>query len=269
MRRGLGRRDGDLNKSQGTGRRIVAEKPRRALVTGGSSGIGRAVAESLARDGCDVGVLYLGDAAEAVPVVERIESIGRKAWVRVADVSDASQAAAAVEDCATELGGLEILINNAGIFRDQVIWKMTDEQWQDVIDIDLTGVFNMSRAAAPIMRAAKYGSIVNISSINGMRGKFGQTNYAAAKAGVIGFTKALAKELARSTVTVNAVAPGMIQTPFLDAMPPEALEKAVAEILIGRIGTPEDIAEAVTFLCSDKARFITGEILRVDGGQYI
>lgn len=247
----------------------MAAQSKRALVTGGSSGIGRAVAESLARDGCDVGILYLGDPEEADPVRECIESLGQKAWVSVADVSDASQAAAAVEDCAAVLGGLDILVNNAGIFRDQVIWKMTDEQWQDVIDIDLTGVFNMSRAAAPMMRAANYGSIVNISSINGMRGKFGQTNYAAAKAGVIGFTKALAKELARSTVTVNAVAPGMIQTPILDAMPPEALAKATEEILIGRIGTPEDIAEAVCFLCSDRARFITGEVLRVDGGQYI
>ena len=247
----------------------MANEPRRALVTGGTSGIGRAVAESLARDGCDVGILYLGDPGDAGPVKERIESFGQRAWSRVADVSNASQAASAVADCAEEFGGLEILVNNAGIFRDQVIWKMTDAEWQDVIDIDLTGVFTMSRAAAPIMRAAKCGSIVNISSINGMRGKFGQTNYAAAKAGVIGFTKALAKELARSTVTVNAVAPGMIHTPILDAMPAEALEQATKEILIGRIGTPSDVADAVCFLCSDRARFITGEVLRVDGGQYI
>ncbi|MDP6889816.1 MAG: 3-oxoacyl-ACP reductase FabG [Phycisphaerales bacterium] len=247
----------------------MAHTPRRALVTGGSSGIGRAIAQSLARDGCDVGILYLGDLTDADSVRSCIESLGRKTWVKVADVSDAQQATAAVEDCAGELGGLEVLVNNAGICRDQVIWNMTDAEWQDVIDIDLTGVFNMSRAAAPIMRAAKYGSIVNISSINGMRGKFGQTNYAAAKAGVIGFTKALAKELARSTVTVNAVAPGMIHTPILDAMPPEAIKKATEEILVGRIGTPEDIAEAVRFLCSEGARFITGEVLRVDGGQYI
>ena len=242
---------------------------KRALVTGGSTGIGRAIAESLARDGCDVGVVYLGDPRDAAPVVDSIESAGRRSWVRVVNVSDADQAKSAVEDCAAELGGLDILVNNAGIVRDQVIWKMTDKQWGDVINVDLTGVFNMSRAAAPIMRAAEYGSIVNVSSINGMRGKFGQTNYSAAKAGVIGFTKALAKELARSTVTVNAVAPGMIQTSILDDLSPEALEKATTQILIGRIGTPEDIAGAVSFLCSDQARFITGEVLRVDGGQYI
>jgi 3-oxoacyl-[acyl-carrier protein] reductase len=244
-------------------------RQRRALVTGGSSGIGRAVAETLARDGCDVGILFAGDLEDAAPVVDCIESLGRRAWVRVADVADASQAAHAIKDCAAELGGLEILVNNAGIVRDQVIWKMTDAQWGDVINVDLTGVFNMSRAVAPLMRSEGYGSIVNISSINGMRGKFGQTNYAAAKAGVIGFTKALAKELARFTVTVNAVAPGMVDTPILDDMSPDAKERAISEILLGRIGTPEDVAEAVCFLCSDRARFITGEVLRVDGGQYI
>ena len=239
------------------------------MVTGGSTGIGRAVAESLARDGCDVGIVFVGDRSDADPVVAAIEDCGQRAWSRVVDVSDAGQAKSAVDDCAAELGGLDILVNNAGIVRDQVIWKMTDEQWGDVINVDLTGVFNMSRAAAPIMRAAGHGSIVNISSINGLRGKFGQTNYSAAKAGVIGFTKALAKELARSTVTVNAVAPGMIRTAILDDLSPEALEKATSEILIGRIGTPEDIAGAVSFLCSDQARFVTGEVLRVDGGQYI
>jgi 3-oxoacyl-[acyl-carrier protein] reductase len=239
------------------------------MVTGGSTGIGRAVAESLARDGCDVGIIFTGDAADAAPVVESIEACGQRAWSRVVDVSNASQAQSAVNDFAAEFGGFDILVNNAGIVRDQVIWKMTDEQWGDVINVDLTGVFNVSRAAAPIMRSAEYGSIVNISSINGLRGKFGQTNYSAAKAGVIGFTKALARELARSTVTVNAVAPGMIRTAILDSLSSEALERATSEILIGRIGTPEDVAGAVSFLCSDQARFITGEVLRVDGGQYI
>ncbi len=135
--------------------------------------------------------------------------------------------------------------------------------------VDRPGVFTPGRAAAPVMRKAGRGAIVNISSINGMRGKFGQTNYAAAKAGVIGLTKSLAKELARFHVTVNAVAPGMIDTPILRAMPPDEKKRAVSEILLGRIGTPEDVAEAVAFLCGDRARFITGDVIRVDGGQYI
>ncbi|MCP3902256.1 MAG: SDR family oxidoreductase [Planctomycetes bacterium] len=248
---------------------------RRALVTGGSSGIGRCVAETLARDGCDVGIFYLGEPEDATEVVERIESCGRRSWVRIGDVSDSRQAADAVETFVREMGSLEVLVNNAGIFRDQVIWKMTDEQWREVIEVDLTGVFNFSRAAASIFKRCNgmggigAGAIVNISSINGLRGKFGQTNYAAAKAGVIGFTKSLAKELARYGVTVNAVAPGMIDTPILEAMPADALAEARAEILLGRIGTARDVAEAVAFLCGEHASFITGEVLKVDGGQYI
>jgi 3-oxoacyl-[acyl-carrier protein] reductase len=238
-------------------------------VTGGSSGIGRCIAETLARDGCDVGILYLGDPEEGRPAVTGIESHGRRAWSRIGDVADSAQVADAVGAFVTHFGGIDILVNNAGIFRDRVIWKMTDDDWRRVIDIDLTGVFNCSRAVAPTMRADGSGAIVNISSINGMRGKFGQTNYSAAKAGVIGFTKALAKELARSGVTVNAVAPGLIETGILDAMPPEARKLAEKEILLGRLGRVEDVAELVTFLCSDRARFITGEVIRVDGGQYI
>jgi NAD(P)-dependent dehydrogenase (short-subunit alcohol dehydrogenase family) len=146
---------------------------------------------------------------------------------------------------------------------------MTDQQWREVIDVDLTGMFHFARAVVPTLRAGGWGAMVNISSINGLRGKFGQTNYSAAKAGVIGLTKALAKELARFEVTVNAVAPGMIDTPILEAMSAEAKEQARSEILLGRMGRVEDVAETVAFLCSDRARFITGEVIRVDGGQYI
>ena len=243
--------------------------PQRALVTGGSSGIGRAIAVSLATAGCDVGIFHIGSPDDAQPVLDEIQATGRTAWASVTDISDSSQVNDALEAFLTQFDGVDILINNAGIFRDQVIWKMTDDQWHDVINVDLTGAFNCSRAVAPVMRKAKWGAIVNISSINGLRGKFGQTNYCAAKAGLIGLTKAMAKELARDNITVNAVAPGLIDTPATSSLPDEAREQALSEILLGRVGSPQDIADTVTFLCSNKARFITGQTIRVDGGQYI
>jgi len=238
-------------------------------VTGGSRGIGRCIAQTLARDGCDVGIFYQGDAKEAGPVVAGIEKLGRRGWSRVGDVRDSTQVNDAVESLVGQWGGIDLLINNAGIVRDQVIWKMTDQEWRDVLEVDLTGMFHCCRAVVPAMRKGDWGSIVNISSINGMRGKFGQTNYSAAKAGVIGLTKALAKEVARFNVTVNAVAPGFVETEIVQAMPVEAKAEAIKEILLGRPGTVQDVAELVGFLCSDRARFITGEVIRVDGGQYI
>ena len=230
------------------------QKPR-ALVTGGSSGIGLGIVNMLTAEGYNVGVLDVQlDASQ-------------QAWGRVVDVSDSAQVNAAIAEFTED--GLDVLVNNAGIVRDNVSWKMTDKEWQQVIDVNLTGVFNCCRASIPFMRSANKGSIVNIASINGLRGKFGQTNYSAAKAGVIGLTKALAKETARFNVTVNAIAPGMIDTKILEDMSDAQRESAVNEILLGRIGKVEDVAGAVAFLCSERARFITGEVIKVDGGQYI
>ncbi|MHC5111217.1 MAG: SDR family oxidoreductase [Planctomycetota bacterium] len=242
---------------------------RRALVTGGNSGIGRCVAELLARDGCNVAVLDLDVSDAADGVIDGIQSSGHDSLALEGDVRDAAFVRSAVESMVGRWGGVDILVTCAGIFRDQVIWKMEDQEWSDVIDVDLSGPFHCCRAVSPVMRAEKWGSIVNISSINGMRGKFGQTNYSAAKAGVIGLTKALARELARSNVTVNAVAPGLIETPILQGMTEAAREAALGEILLGRPGRVQDVGELVAFLCSDRARFITGEVIRVDGGQYI
>jgi 3-oxoacyl-[acyl-carrier protein] reductase len=240
-----------------------------AIVTGASLGIGSAVALDLARNGANVAINYRKHDAEARALCDQIVAMGRRAIPVRADVSSFKDAESMVETVVKELGGLHILVNNAGVNRDAVIWKMTEEQWDEAIAINLKGYFNYIRAAAPIFKQQNYGKIVNVTSINGLRGKFGQANYTAAKAGIIGLTKTVARELAKFNVNCNAIAPGLIETDMVKQAPDEVRQKALAEIVLGRIGTPEEVASVVTFLCSEKSRHVTGEVIKVDGGQYI
>jgi 3-oxoacyl-[acyl-carrier protein] reductase len=240
-----------------------------AIVTGGTRGIGRAITLDLAANGADVALNYRESADLATELVEIIRNQGRRALAVRADVSSFEDAQMLVKKVLDELGRVDILVNNAGLNRDSVVWKMTEEQWDRVIDVDLKGTFNYTRAVTPLFREQGSGKIVNITSINGLRGKFGQTNYSAAKAGVIGFSKACARELGRSNVNVNAVAPGLIETEMVKGAPESVREMALAEIVLGRLGLPEEVAHVVTFLCTEKARHITGQVIQVDGGQYI
>jgi 3-oxoacyl-[acyl-carrier protein] reductase len=228
-----------------------------ALVTGASRGIGRAIAAELAGAGASVVVGYRSGAGEAA---ELAEEIGGRAIQ--ADVSEAEQAARLVD----EAGDLDILVNNAGLTRDGLIARMSDEDWEAVLDTNLGGTFHTCRAAARGMMRRRSGAIVNLTSVVGIHGNPGQTNYAASKAGIIGFTKSLARELASRGVRANAVAPGYIQTALTEVLPEEVQQAILANTPLARLGTPEDVAGAVRFLCSDEASFVTGEVLLVDGG---
>jgi len=227
-----------------------------ALVTGGARGLGRAIAEALLSAGAAVQVIDTAAPADPAP------GIG---W-HTADIRDA---AAVAKTVAALPSPPLLLVNNAGITRDRTIAKMTDSEWGDVLDVNLTGAFNLIRACAPGMAEAGFGRIVNITSINGLRGKFGQANYSAAKAGLIGLTKAAARELGRKGITVNAVAPGMVLTDMARDLPAGVLDQAAAESVLGVLAEPDDIAQAVLFLLSSSARRITGQVLQVDSGQYI
>ncbi|UCD18682.1 MAG: SDR family oxidoreductase [Candidatus Zixiibacteriota bacterium] len=240
-----------------------------AIVTGGSLGIGTAIALDLAREGCNVAINYRKHDTEANRVIDEIKSMGRKGLAVKADVSSYADAQNMVETVIEQFGGLDILVCNAGINWDGVIWKMSEEQWDRVISVNLKGYFNYNKAAALVFKDRKGGKIVNISSINGLRGKFAQTNYSASKGGEIAMSKALAKELGKFNVNVNVVAPGMVMTEMARNIPPEFLNMAIDETVLGRIATAEEVAHTVTFLCSDKARHITGEVIKIDGGQYI
>lgn len=237
-----------------------------ALVTGASRGIGRAIALELARRGAQVVVNYHRSADEAAQVVAAIEGEGGQATAVQADVADLPQAQALVQAALDTYGRLDILVNNAGITRDRLILMMTEEDWDAVIRVDLKSLFNTCKAAARPMVRQRYGRIVNVSSVVGIAGQGGQTNYAAAKAGVIGFTKSLAKELGPRGITVNAVAPGLVPTDLTADLPQELLQRALDLTPLGRTGRAEEIAYAVAFLASDEAAFITGVVLPVDGG---
>ncbi|MBI2932735.1 MAG: 3-oxoacyl-ACP reductase FabG [Planctomycetes bacterium] len=244
-------------------------KDKGAIVTGGSIGIGASIAVALAREGVNVAINYRQHDAEAKKVVKEIEEFGVKGLAVKADVSSTKDAQKMVDTVVQVFGRLDILVCNAGITWDGVIWKMTEEQWDKVINVNLKGYFNYNKAAAAHFKEQKGGKIVNISSINGLRGKFAQVNYSASKGGEIAMSKALAKELGKFNVNVNVVAPGMVMTDMAQKIPPEFVNKAIDETVLGRIAAPEDVADAVVFLCSDRARHITGEVIKVDGGQYI
>lgn len=240
-----------------------------AIVTGGSIGIGAAISIALAESGADVAINYRKHSEEAEGVVNKINDMGRTGIVFQADVSSFNDAESMVQSVYEKFKRLDILVCNAGITRDSVIWKMSEEQWDDVMNINLKGYFNYVRAAAPIFKNQQSGKIVNIASINGLRGKFGQSNYSATKGGVIAFTKTIARELGKFNVNVNAVAPGLVLTDMMAKIPDEFKKKAEDETVLGRLATPEDIANLVVFLSSDNSRHITGEVIKIDGGQYI
>lgn len=237
---------------------------RAALVTGGTRGIGAAISIALKRSGNAVAATYYGRDEDAFRFTNET-NIPVFKW----DVADAEACRVGLDRVVNELGPVEILINNAGITRDSSLGRMTNEMWRSVMDTNIGGCFNMTKLVFPGMRERKFGRIINIASINGQSGQFGQANYSAAKAAIFGFTKSVALEGAKSGITANAIAPGYVDTEMVSAIPAEILAGIVAKIPVGRLGTPSDIARGVTFLSSDDAGFITGSTLTINGGGYL
>jgi len=244
-------------------------KDKVAIVTGGSRGIGRALVLMLAQEGADVAFTYAKSVQEAESLSSEIKKLGRKVLALQMDVADFDKAKELVEKVKESLGSLDILVNNAGIIRDKALMMMTKDDWREVIDTNLNGTFNVTRNAIVTFLKQKSGSIVNITSVSGVAGMSRQTNYAASKAGIIGFTKSLAKEVAPYNIRVNAVAPGFIETDMISGLKDEFKEGLKKKIPLSRLGRVEDVSAAVKFLLSDAANFITGQTIIVDGGLFI
>ncbi len=244
-------------------------KGRKALVTGASKGIGREIALALASEGADVAINYRSSDLEAEEVARWLEDHGVNTWVYPADVSDYDSVKEMKQCLEKYFGSIDILVNNAGINVDKLFVKMDQEMWDRVISVNLTGVFNCTNAFIDRILESQHGRIINITSIVGQMGNIGQVNYAASKAGIIGMTKALAKELARKSVTVNAIAPGFIETDMVMGIPDKVKEKILAQIPLGRFGKPNEVARAVLYLASDEAAYITGHVLNINGGMYL
>ena len=243
-------------------------KNRVAIVTGGSRGIGAAIAMELAKQGAKVIINYNNSPGSAEMVVSSIKKIGGEAHMVQADISNYEEAKKLINETINHFGQLDILVNNAGITRDSSFKKLSEEDWRTVIDVNLNSLYNTSSLALPYLLESDAGRIVNISSIIGQAGGFGQTNYAAAKAGIIGYTKSLALELAKSNVTVNAICPGFINTEMVQEIPEQVLQNIIAKIPARRLGAPEEIARGVAYLCQDGG-YITGQQLNINGGLYM
>lgn len=240
-----------------------------ALVTGASRGIGREIALELARNGSHVAITYINNEKKAQDLVEEIMSLGFKAIAIKADVSKTGEVEEMIKKVEEEFGTIDILVNNAGVTKDNLLIRMKEDEWQEVMDVNLKGTFLCTKAVARMMMKKRYGKIINITSVVGITGNIGQGNYSASKAGIIGFTKSMARELASRGIRVNAVAPGFIETDMTDVLKEDIKENMLKSIPLGRFGTPKDIANAVVFLAGSKSDYITGQVINVNGGMYM